>query len=129
MDSYSIKLLMEGLTWIGFFAAIILSFYFYLRFRNRERMALVEKGVDVSEILKTRDFSFKIPWLRLGILAIGIGFGIFVAYLVIVLAPPKFTGDKRQFTGLILMFSLLIFGGVGIILGNFLEKPRNKKNG
>jgi hypothetical protein len=129
MDSYSIELIMEGLAWLGFFAAIILSFYFYLRFRNKERMALVEKGVDVSEIFKSRDFSFKIPWLRLGMLAIGVGFGILVGYLVIVLVPQKFAGNNQQFISLILMFSLLIFGGVGIILGNFIEKSRNKKNG
>lgn len=129
MNSYNIELIMEGLAWLGFFAAIILSFYFYLRFRNKERMALIEKGIDVSEIFKTREFSFKFPWLRLGILAIGIGFGIFVAYLVIVLVPPGFAGNNQQFIGLILMFSLLIFGGFGIILGNFLEKSRNKKNG
>ncbi len=129
MDSYSIKLLMEGLEWSAFFTAIILSFYFYLRFRNKERMALVEKGVDISEIFKARNFSFKIPWLRLGILAIGIGFGIFVAYLIIVFAPPTFAGNNQQYIGIILMFSLLIFGGIGIVLGNFLEKSRDKKNG
>lgn len=129
MIPYATSNIMEALSWIGFFAAITFSFYFYLRFRNSERMSLIEKGIDVSEIYKKRENSFKLPWLRLGMLSIGIGCGIFVAYLVIVLAPPTFAGNNQQYISLILMFSLLIFGGLGILLGNFLEKSRNKKNG
>ncbi len=41
-------------TMVLFFAAIILSVYFYLRARNRERLALIEKGVDVTELFKGR---------------------------------------------------------------------------
>ena len=129
MNSYSINLITETLSWLGFFTAIILSFYFYLRFRNKERMALIEKGVDVTEIFKSRDFSFKFPWLRLGMLVLGIGSGAFVGYLFIVLAPIIFTGDNHEYEQFILIFSLLIFGGLGIIIGNFIERSRNKKNG
>jgi hypothetical protein len=118
---------METLSWLGFFAAILLSFYFYLRFRNKERMALIEKGVDVTEIFKSRDFSFKFPWLRLGILALGIGFGICCTYLVLVQAPPEYT--KSGLDEVILLFSLLIFGGLGIIFGHILERSGKKKNG
>ena len=129
MNSTSIHYLMEPISWLGFFAAIILSFYFYLRFRNKERMALIEKGVDVSEIFKRRDFTFKFPWLRIGILALGIGLGFFVTYLFLVLAPPRFTGNNHQYDEVIFWFSLIIFGGLGIILGHILERSGNKKNG
>jgi hypothetical protein len=92
-------------------------------------MALIEKGVDVTEIFKSRDFSFKFPWLRLGMLALGIGSGAFFGYLFIVLAPLKFRGNNHEYEEFILIFSLLIFGGLGIIIGNILERSRNKKNG
>lgn len=128
MDRFTIRDIMETLTWMSFFVAIILSYYFYLRFRNKERMALIEKGVDVSEIFKRRDVSFKFPWLRLGMLVLGIGSGILFAYLFIVLAPPVFKVNS-EFGEMIFIFSLLIFGGLGIIIGNILERSGNKKNG
>jgi len=42
---------MRALVWLGFFAAVFLGWYFYLKARNKERMALIESGKDVSEIL------------------------------------------------------------------------------
>jgi hypothetical protein len=130
MDNYSISKILETLTWMSFFAAIILSYYFYLRFRNKERMALIEKGIDVSEIFKNREFTFKFPWLRLGILVLGIGIGILFAYLLIDLIPmPDRNPNYYYSRGIIITFSLLISGGLGIILGNVFERPGKKKNG
>ncbi len=129
MDNWTIRSILETLTWISFFSAIILSYYFYLRFRNKERMALIEKGVDVSEIFKPREFNFKFPWLRLAVLVIGIGTGILFTYLFIAFISPNLTGPRHQFDSMILIFSLLIFGGISIIIGNYLERQRNKKNG
>jgi hypothetical protein len=130
MDNYIINHILQTLSWIGFFTACILSYYFYLRFRNKERMALIDKGVDVSEIFKSRDVSFKFPWLRLGILVLGIGLGILVAYLLIdQLALPSRDQSYHQSVAIILTFSLLIFGGLGLILGNVFERIGKKKNG
>lgn len=122
--------IMETVTWLGFFSAIILSFYFNLQFRNKERMALIEKGVDISEIFKRRDVSFKFPWLRLGILTFGIGIGTFVAFLVLIEGPLVSTNHNfRGAEGFILTFSLLIFGGLAIIIGHIIERSGKKKNG
>ena len=130
MDSYIINHILQTLTWIGFFTACVLSYYFYQRFRNKERMALIDKGVDVSEIYKSRDISFKFPWLRLGILVLGIGSGILVAYLLIDQLPmPSRDQSYQQSVSIILTFSLLIFGGLGLILGNVFERIGKKKNG
>lgn len=126
---FTISSILGTLTWISFFAAIILSYYFYLRYRNKERMALIEKGVDVSEIYKPREITFKFPWLRLALLLIGIGTGILFTYLFIAFISPNLTGPRHQFDQMVIIFSLLIFGGVSIIIGNYLEGKRNKKNG
>jgi hypothetical protein len=118
------------IAWLGFFSAIVFSFYFYLRFRNRERMALIDKGVDVSEIFKAKEFTFKFPWLRLGILILGVGAGLLFAYILIDYLPMP-TRDPNYFYNrdIILMSSLLIFGGLGLILGNVFERLGKKKNG
>jgi hypothetical protein len=130
MNTASIRAIMETLSWLGFFAAILLSFYFYLRFRNKERMALIEKGIDVSEIFKSRDFTFKFPWLRLGVLAVWIGLGAVIAFLFILNPPqPLDSKDLRGESEFILLISIIIFGGIGIILGHILERSGKKKNG
>ena len=130
MNSYSVNLVMESLTWLGFFAAIFLSFYFYLRFRNKERMALIEKGVDVTEIFKSRDITSKFPWLRLGILVLAIGLGVGFGYLFAIQPPPPFHHKITYNDGpIILTFSVLVFGGLGIIIGNIIERSGKKKNG
>jgi hypothetical protein len=130
MESYTITNIMETLTWISFFAAIILSYYFYLRFRNKERMALIEKGIDVSEIYKSRDITFKFPWLRLGILVLAIGLGVCFGYLFATQPPHPFNNQTTYNDGpIILTFSVLVFGGLGIIIGNIIERSGKKKNG
>ena len=40
-----------ALIWLGFFASIFFGWYFYLQARNKERMALIEKG-DISKTPK-----------------------------------------------------------------------------
>ena len=127
---YNFSYLMEGLTWLGFFAAVFFAFYFYLRFRNKERMALIEKGVDVSEIYKKRDISFRFPWKMIAIMIIGIGTGLFFSYVFVENPPPPFKhsniADEPE---IIITFSLLIFGGIGILVGNLLERTGKKQNG
>jgi hypothetical protein len=130
MDNYSVNLITETLSWLGFFTAVFLSFYFYLRFRNKERMALIEKGIDVSEIYKSRDITFKFPWLRLGILVLAIGLGVGFGYLFAIQPPPPFNNQTTYNDGpVILTFSILVFGGLGIIIGNIIERSGKKKNG
>jgi hypothetical protein len=130
MNYYTVINILNTVTALGFFTAIILSYYFYLRFRNKERIALIERGVELTEIFKSRDFSFKFPWLRLGILILGIGFGICFAYLFTIKVPTHLNPNNiRGSMQLIFMSSILIFGGLGIIIGNILERSGNKKNG
>jgi hypothetical protein len=126
----NIRYITEALTWVGFFAAIFLSYFYYLRFRNKERMALIEKDIDVSEIYKSRDITFKFPWLRLGILLLGIGLGVAFGYLFAIQPPPPFNNHTTYNDGtIILTFSVLVFGGFGIIIGDIIERSGKKKNG
>jgi hypothetical protein len=127
----SISYITVTVAWLGFFSAIVISFYFYLHFRNSERMALINKGVDITEIFKTKEFTFKFPWLRLGILILGVGAGLLIAVILTNYLPmPK--GDYPSsvyLRNIILMSSTLIFGGLGLILGNVFERLGKKKNG
>ncbi len=114
MENWSLTIV-----WLGFFASILLGWYFYLQARNKERMALIEKNADVSEIFKERVVRF--PWLKLGMLIAGVGFGLcLVVFLLPVIDTPNLQGGKQA----LIVGSILLFGGVGIIIAHFIEKPK-----
>lgn len=103
--------------WLGFFASIFLGWYFYLQARNKERMALIEKNADVSEIFKVRKVRFQFPWLKLGMLLAGVGFG----FCMVIFMPRG--GEARDIT---ILGSILFFGGLGLVIAHFIEKPKDQ---
>ena len=70
---------------ISFFFAIFGIVYLYLSTRNRERLALIEKGVDASIFMpgvKNKPSFYKVILLNLALLLMGVGIGAFVALLL-----------------------------------------------
>lgn len=110
-----------ALIWLGFFASIVLGLYFYFSARHKERMALIEKNADVTEIFKPREIRFCFLWLKLGMIALGIGIGFLcTAFLVSSKYQWRSLGDEL-FAGL-----SLFFGGLGVIIAHFIEKPKKQ---
>ena len=67
------------------FAAIFGVFYLYLSTRNKERLALIEKGADASIFMGGKRHQApirKVLTLNLSLLLIGIGVGAFLALLL-----------------------------------------------
>lgn len=65
-----------------FIAAIFGIFYLYFSTRNKERLALIEKGADASIFMRGKQTTapiWKVLILNLSLLLMGIGIGIFVA--------------------------------------------------
>ncbi len=120
----SLKYLFEALPWLGFFTTVILAWYFYLQARNKERMALIEKGTDVSEIYSKQEVTFRFPWLKLGIIITGISIGLSLVVLLMILNPnDKILGDP----GPLLLISGVLFGGIAMIIAHFADRPRKKE--
>ena len=98
------------------FSAIFGVFYVYFNTRNKERMALIEKGADAS-LFTTKTRSYTNVTLKFGMLALGIGVGILAGALLdtyTVLPEP------------VAYFSMIfLFGGLGLIL-NYLVEKNNK---
>lgn len=71
---------------ISFFSSVFGIVYLYLSTRNRERLALIEKGVDASIFMpgvdKNRPSFYKVILLNLALLLMGIGIGTFIALLL-----------------------------------------------
>lgn len=115
---------MRAFVWLGFFAAIFLGWYYYLKARNKERMALIESGKDVSEIYSKQEIRFRIPWLKIGLLVTGVGFGLcFILFLNV--SVPDFERLINNMEEAYFLSSMILFGGLGIILGHYLDKPKN----
>ena len=70
---------------ISFFLAAFGIVYLYLSTRNKERLALIEKGADASifNLGKRAGSSWKVIVLNLAFLLMGIGLGVFIANLLI----------------------------------------------
>lgn len=67
---------------ISLFASIFGIVYLYFSTRNKERLALIEKGADAS-IFRANGNSFqKVFLLNLALLLMGIGIGVFIALLL-----------------------------------------------
>ncbi len=69
------------------FGSIFGVFYLYFSTRNKERLALIEKGVDATIFMKGQHNKRAAPFwkvliLNLGLLAMGIGVGILLGTLL-----------------------------------------------
>ena len=98
------------------FASIFGVFYVFISARNKERMALIEKGADAS-LFSTNTRSYSNVTLKFGMLAVGIGIGILLGALL------------TQYTTLeepVAYFSMIfLFGGLGLIFNYLIEKKNH----
>ncbi len=124
--NWNIRSITEMLTWLGFFSAVFLSYYYYLRFRYKERILLIEKNVDVSEIYKKSDRHF--PWYMIGFTLLGIGLG-FVVALCIAYFISKSQSIEEEIVALIFISASILFGAIGMIVGHSLEQKMKALRG
>ncbi len=115
-----------AIIWLGFFAAVFLGWYFYLKARNKERMSLIERGTDVSEIYQNRRTKFKFPWLKLGIIFLGFSLGLFTTSIFAnvienILRIPNIDNELFAFG------TIFLFTAISIIVAYFVDKPKTQK--
>lgn len=116
----SLNYLFRALPWIAFFAAITLSYIYYIRARNRERLALIEKGTDAPDAFREKKF----PWLKIGIVITGVSIGVLLVIIILFAAPEK--SIIRDAILLLMVVSGLIFGGISMIIAHFVDR-KNKE--
>ncbi len=107
---------------ISLFLAIFGIVYLYLSTRNKERLALIEKGADASIFMGNRSNSspvWKIILLNLALLLMSIGLGVFIAsFLVYNLGVD----DGVAYPG-----TIFLMAGVGLFTGFYMTKNLDKK--
>jgi hypothetical protein len=96
---------------LSLFAAIFGIVYLYFSTRNKERLALIEKGADASifNIGKRSGSSWKVIVLNLAFLLMGIGLGVFIANIL-----ETYTGldDDAIYPAMIFLMA-----GLGLYVG------------
>lgn len=95
------------------FGAIFGVFYVYIAARNRERMAMIEKGVDPKDF-HTRNKISMYAVLKWAMLLVGVGLGLFIGS---VLDAYTSISEEPAYIG-----SALFFGGLGLAVAFFVQK-------
>ncbi len=110
MDTGNLGVMAGIIISLGFFAMLFGVFYLY----KRERMAMIERGMDPR---RYKPQSAPYQNLKWGLLLIGAGLGLFLAYLL------DSTAFKAQEDNVALYFALIgIFGGLGLFTSYLIEK-------
>ena len=101
------------------FASIFGIFYVWLTTRNKERLSLIEKGADAS-LFATKKGQRMNYTLKFGMLAVGIGIGILVAFL---LTNYTVMDEDSAYPSMI-----FLFGGIFLIANAMMEKKDGKED-
>jgi len=103
------------------FGAVFGVFYLYFSTRNKERLALIEKGADASIFMKGKAHTapiWKVLILNLALLLMGIGAGVFIASLF----DNYTTLDEDAVYPAVIFF----MAGVGLFIGFNMTKNLDK---
>ena len=105
---------------MSFFLAIFGIVYLYLSTRNKERLALIEKGADASIFTRGKSYTlfYKVLLLNVALLFMGIGIGAFIGILL-----TTYTAlDKNA------VYPAIIFlmGGLSLFVGFYMTKNLDK---
>jgi len=116
MDSHELAILIPILVPICMFAMIFGIVYLH----KRENMAMIERGMNPRLTRRPRTSGFNTFTLTWGLLMIGAGIGLFLAYVLDVSVFRSMnTGDDNP----AIYFALIaIFGGSGLFLAYRIEK-------
>nr|WP_321233623.1 DUF6249 domain-containing protein [uncultured Psychroserpens sp.] len=107
---------------ISMFLAMFGVIYLYLSTRNKERLALIEKGADATIFMKGRSSRtapiWKVLILNLALLLMGIGLGTFIASII----DNYSTLDEDAIYPAVIFF----MAGVGLFIGFNMTKNLDK---
>ena len=109
---------------VSFFLTIFAILYLYFSTRNKERLALIEKGMDANVFVRDKAKGYVASWkiflINFAILLISVGVAIFLAAsLVEVLGV---------FEGVAYPGTIITLAGVGLLVGFNLTKKLEQKD-
>jgi predicted MFS family arabinose efflux permease len=109
--------LTEILVPISMFASMFGILYIFFTTRSKERLAMIEKGIDANIFIQNNKAKAKRWVLKTGMLGLGIGLGLMIYTFMDLIF--QFEGHIDE--ALIPSF-MLLFGGAAFVLNFFLER-------
>ena len=104
---------------LGSFAMIFGIVYMVVTSRNRERMALIERGADPT-LFETKKKGGNSVTMKAGLFLFGIGLGIVVAYLL--------TSGGGMEEGAAYPAMIFVFGGIALIVSHLWQRKQEKED-
>jgi hypothetical protein len=86
----------------------------YLGLRKKERMAMMDKGIDPSTFITPRKAGSSS--LKYGILLISVALGIFMGKWLVTTGMFQFEEEAAYFS------MIFLFGGLGLVIYHFLDR-------
>ncbi|MCJ0742216.1 DUF6249 domain-containing protein [Pedobacter montanisoli] len=105
------------IAWLSFCICLFLAWFFSHRAKHRERMLMIEKGLNPTEEGK-KNKNVQSLSMKLGLVILGLGFGLAV---IAFLANFGILGRSDAMPIAILALS----GGGALIFANYIENRRN----
>lgn len=109
---------MVGVVFISLFVVVFGIFYLFFSTRNKERLALIEKGAEASIFLKGRSGGASLFWkiflLNLSVLLISIGLAVFVASFMV---HSLGMYEEVAYPG-----TIFLMAGIGLFVGFTMTK-------
>ncbi len=103
---------------ISFFAFIFAMLYVYLTTRNKERMALIEKGADPS-LFKSTPKTGSFFTLKTGLFFMGVALGVLFGNIL-----ELYTGLEE---GTAYVSMIFLLGGFGLIAGYWFQSRKEQQ--
>lgn len=104
-----------------FLVGLFLTRFFINKANAKERLMLIEKGIDLSVLSKKDNQRTGFPWLKVGIVITSISVGLLVSAFLT--ATPYF---EKVAAGQLPLILILLFGGIGMILAYIIDKPKKQ---
>ncbi|TVQ68188.1 MAG: hypothetical protein EA360_00565 [Balneolaceae bacterium] len=102
---------------LAFLTAGFFAWFFTHKTREKERLLMIEKGMELPQEEAGRRFSFRFPWLKIGTVVTGLSLGVATAEFLIgfgIFSPGS--GAQPVF--------MFLFGGIGMIIAHFADRDR-----
>jgi len=115
---------MVGAVFICFFIILFGIAYLYFSTRNKERLALIEKGADASIFIRGKSNNpspgWKVLILNVALLLMGVGAGIVIGGIL--------RSSLNVDWDIAMPGSIFLMAGTGLLIGFFLTKKLDKED-
>lgn len=108
----------EILVPLAFFALVFGSWYIFITARNKERLALIEKGASPELFKSKADSNSNFRTLKAGLFLVGIALGILGGYF---LAEGGMKEEPAYFS------MIFLFGGIALAVSFLIQKKAVKE--